>query len=223
MKTINVDELLKMPKSTIRRDPFVHTLADWNVPSVALIAKSLPGRVLLRTKEGYWLLFSNSRLPKPATLREAADQYREAGGEYPGPGAWFDDLLLAERGTARGGGSYRSTLYIPIDLFANLDEQIRDSRDYCREARKKLIAASGKQPRRHGRKRELHLSENILMFVLRYWKHTEIRSIAQRFYGSSDETARRLATRRIHSIKKRLLRHVEDLPSLLRKRPKEVS
>src|SRR5207245_4292738 len=100
-----------------------------------------------------------------------------------------------------------TTLYVPIDLFENIDEQMREAKRFCEAAKRKLIEISGRRPIRSGTGHDKALAEGILMVVLRKWGRQSVGVIARRFHGRDDEHARRLTTRRIHSVKKLLRAH----------------
>jgi len=184
-------------------------------PSIRMIAATFPGNINFAIGQGPWI-WSRGFLPTwPKELKESSKIYYDAGGHFPGPVQWYQDLLVAKRGTDRKF-ELRTTIYFPIDLFANIQEQVTETKRWAEMAKKELIKVSESQPPKRGIQRETNLGESFLMLVLRLWKQESISDIARRFYGSKEEGSRRLVIRRINSTKKLLLAHSQGLPTRIR-------
>jgi len=162
-----------------------------------MIADLFPGQIVVRGGASPWVWARDLGTGRPQALKEASEIYNQAGGEFPGPVQWFEGILVAKRGHPFRFSPF-TTLYVPIDVFANINRQIAESKSYCEAVRRKLIEASGQKPQQRGPGREEGLAENILMVVLRKWKGESISDIAKRSYRSGEEYYRRLTTRRIH-------------------------
>ena len=192
---------------------------EYQGPSVQMIVKAFPGQIVSRIGVPPWVWARDPSTDRPAELNEASRLYGEAGGDIPGPVMWFQDILTAKRGHPFRFSPF-TTLYVPIDLFANIARQIGESKAFCEAARRKLIEITRQKPQLKGH--EEGLAENILIVVLRKWKGESIAAIAQRFYHSGEEEFRRLTTRRIHKTHLLLKAHAQGYdPPARRTRPRK--
>ncbi len=177
-------------------------------PSIEMIVNSFPGRIVMQNRFGPWV-WSRGFLPeRPPEIKEASDIYNKAGGQFPGPVMWYQDLLSAKRGNAFRFSPF-TTLYVPVDVYASIKEQLKDTERFCEAVKRRLIETSGQMPIRRGASHEKSLAVNILMVVLRKWKKERIRTLAQRFYDGGDEQQRRLVVRKINATHRLLRRHAD--------------
>jgi len=194
---------------------------EYQGPSVQMIVEAFPGQIVSRIAAPPWVWARDPSTDRPAELEEASRVYAEAGGDIPGPFMWFQDILTAKRGHPFRFSPF-TTLYVPIDLFANIARQVAELKAFCEAARRKLIETSGHKPQLKGVGHEEGLAENILLVVFRKWKGDSIGSIAQRFYHSEEEDSRRLTIRRIHKTHLLLKAHAQgyDPPTKRTRSPK---
>jgi hypothetical protein len=179
---------------------------EYSGPSLTQVADAFPGQIVMLTRTGPWL-WSREFLPKwPAALQEASRLYYQAGGASPGPIQWYQDILTAKRGSYHTVSPF-TTLYIPVDVFANIDEQMADSKKFCEAVKRKLIERYREKPAKRGHLRDEAIATGLLIVVLRKWCKATISSIAHRLIPDSRADARHLVTRRIHSTHKMLSRH----------------
>lgn len=181
---------------------------EYTGPSIKMIVDAFPGQIVVQNRFGPWV-WSRGFLPeRPPEIKEASGIYNEAGGHFPGPVMWYQDLLAAKRGNAFRYSPF-TTLHVPVDVYASIKEQLKDVERFCEAVKRKLIETSGQSPIRRGARHEKALAVNILMVILRKWKKETIRTIAQRFYNSGDEQPRRLVVRRINATHRLLTRYAD--------------
>lgn len=187
---------------------------EYEGPSISMLQETFPGQITIQANSP-WIWSRDPAHQRPPQIQEASKVFHVCGGSALGPALWFDRILMAKRGNTFRFSPF-TTLYIPIDLFANIDEQMRESKHFCETAKRKLVELSGRRPIRRGAKHDQALAEGILMVVLRDWGRLPIGAIARYFYKRNEEHTRRLTTRRVHSVRKLLKAHVPWFKELSR-------